>query len=280
MKQNLLFPSYFRYIGWVLAVPGLVLGYFFEFENFTFKFLGDGRQSLFFGNGNYTDELAITLITIGLFLVCFSANKSEDERSQSIFRKALYRSVFVATVLTLFLFIVSLVPVAPKGLFILILYFFLYQPIIFVAFFNYFLYFKHNPLKDTPPLQHKYFHVLGLFILAVCVLIRIIYACINFVNEDFLVAVYYAAAVGLLLLVFSKERIENAIVNEHRSGAMQLAVYIASIIFLIATWVVYGIDYLSYMYFYPLYLLGIYAVIFQYKLYNDRKQTQDIIALT
>ncbi|WP_448701783.1 hypothetical protein ACFGVR_06010 [Mucilaginibacter sp. AW1-3] len=282
MRTNLLLPSYFKYIGYMLAVPGLVLGYFFAFESFTFKFLSNGhRRSMLVGSENYTDEVTITLIVIGLFFICFSANRAENERSQASRHKALYLSVFIAVLVPVALFIFSLLSVVPRFLAFLPLYFFLYQPVIFIALSNSFLYFKSQEgLNNSPPLPHKYFHNGGLYLLITCILLRAIYACVNYTNNDLLTGIYYAGTIGLLLSVFSKEKLENITMINYRSGSMQIAVYIAAGMFLIATWYIYGLDYLGYMYLYPVYLLVIYTVIFQYKLYKNRKQIQKIIALT
>lgn len=279
MKTNLLFPSYFKYIGWLLAVPGLVLGYLFEFEHFTFRFLQYGQQSYFGGNENYTDEIAITLIAIGFLFI--SSVKIEHEKKYAHRWKALYQSVIAATTITVIFILVNVFTDVVKGSIIITWYFFLYQPIIFICLLKYHLHFSNTEKVDViPPLGHKFFRSLGLSILFTSAITRVIYACINLVSDPFLTIVYPLAFSGLLILVLSKEKTENSIISNYRSKSVQIAIYIASIIFLTATWLVYGFDYLGYLYLYPVYLWAAYSATFQYKLYRHKKQPQDIVALT
>jgi hypothetical protein len=64
MRSKLLFPSYFRLIGVILLLPGLVCGYL------TF---------IFSTNESFYDESAISMLSIGLLFVGFSLFCGEDE---------------------------------------------------------------------------------------------------------------------------------------------------------------------------------------------------------
>jgi len=92
MTTRFLFPNYYKIIGWILAVPGLVCGYFILFHQFSIPGFGpvDSRNSLVYPQNTYTDELVLTVVILGLFFLAFSKEKKEDELTTRIRQNALY----------------------------------------------------------------------------------------------------------------------------------------------------------------------------------------------
>lgn len=97
MKSRFLFPHRFKLIGWIIAIPALILGGFVLFNDLSFDFLtiklpfkyyfSDsfviGSSKTHFNDEvsvlNFTDEVAAIGSIIGLILVAFSKVKIEDE---------------------------------------------------------------------------------------------------------------------------------------------------------------------------------------------------------
>src|SRR5579863_1562425 len=100
MKTRFLFPHQLRFLGWILALPGLVLGYFIIYRNYQIPGFGitlRQNNSLFHGPvfQNLTNTLALMAVVIGLFLIAFSKEKQEDELSARMRQNALYWAVLV-----------------------------------------------------------------------------------------------------------------------------------------------------------------------------------------
>ncbi len=97
MKSRFLFPHRFKLIGWIIAIPALILGGFVLFNDLSFDFLTiklpfkyyfsdsfvTGSSKTNFNDEvsvlNFTDEIAAVGSIIGLILVAFSKVKIEDE---------------------------------------------------------------------------------------------------------------------------------------------------------------------------------------------------------
>jgi hypothetical protein len=97
MKSRFLFPHRFKLIGWIIAIPALILGGFVLFNDLSFDFLTiklpfkyyfsdsfvTGSSKTHFNDEvsvlNFTDEVAAVGSIIGLILIAFSKVKIEDE---------------------------------------------------------------------------------------------------------------------------------------------------------------------------------------------------------
>lgn len=91
MKTSYLFPHRFKKLGWIILLPGLVLGMLVISSNFELDWLQLSVPSLLnetvmgstqwftWTEQNLTDELATVLIIAGLMLVSFSKERNEDE---------------------------------------------------------------------------------------------------------------------------------------------------------------------------------------------------------
>lgn len=99
MKTFRLLPTHWKRIGFVLAIIGAVLGALtifsgYEIPGFGFNMRAEAKfiTPMF---ENFTDELALTLLLVGLLLMAFSRVKFEDERVQLIRLEAFQWSFLV-----------------------------------------------------------------------------------------------------------------------------------------------------------------------------------------
>ncbi|MBR7022198.1 MAG: hypothetical protein IKI09_01825, partial [Bacteroidales bacterium] len=98
MKKNYLFPHYFQWIGWVIAVASFVVLLLSVINDTTIRmpalyldvFFDDDNESGFFRMAESSMySIAMPLLIIGLIFIGFSKEKVEDEfvqyiRSQSL----------------------------------------------------------------------------------------------------------------------------------------------------------------------------------------------------
>jgi small-conductance mechanosensitive channel len=107
MKTNFLLPHKYKKFGWVLLVPGLLLGIIsliipFESESlimpmFAIADSGFMEESIYFGitSSNISDEVIGLLIIIGSILVALTKQKEEDEFISRIRLESLVWSTYV-----------------------------------------------------------------------------------------------------------------------------------------------------------------------------------------
>ena len=90
----------------------------------------------------------------------------------------------------------------------------------------------------------------------------------NFTNEVALSGVI----VGLLLIAFSREKMEDEFINKIRLESWQWAVLINYILLLFANWLIYGTEFLQVMLYNMLTILIIFIIRFHWSLSRYRKQ--------
>jgi hypothetical protein len=107
MNRNYLFPHVYRFIGWIVLVPGLILGLAHMLGGFEATWLnlpvfvvsepGFLGEDKWFGlsTNNLTDELAGVMLIIGLAFVAFSRERSEDEFIARIRLESLLRATYL-----------------------------------------------------------------------------------------------------------------------------------------------------------------------------------------
>ena len=83
MQSSLLLPFRYKFIGAAILLVSLALGILVRFWDFQFNFLTvDLRQKtrgMFNDNVNFTDEIALTGIILGLLFLAFARERREDE---------------------------------------------------------------------------------------------------------------------------------------------------------------------------------------------------------
>lgn len=125
MIRTTLFPHSYRKLGWVILIPGLVLGVLFMIYDLEFDFMkvpvislfenlnlslfnsGEGgKQSLIeIQRDDITNEIIGLLILAGSLLVAFSREKVEDEFMSQLRLSALLWAVYVNAAIQVFGFI-------------------------------------------------------------------------------------------------------------------------------------------------------------------------------
>ena len=99
MKSKFLFPTWCNIVGYLMVIPGFVLGYLFIFHNYEIPGFGFQmrEKSNLFQNAfeNFTNELAVFLVIVGLLFIAFSKGKKEDELTARLRLNSLYWSVMI-----------------------------------------------------------------------------------------------------------------------------------------------------------------------------------------
>jgi hypothetical protein len=106
MRSSLLLPEKYKRIGLALFLPALVLGIMVQFFDFQFAFLTlhQGKNDLtriLDSEINFTDELALTGLILGMLFMAFARERNEDEYINRIRLESLQWAVIVNYVLLL-----------------------------------------------------------------------------------------------------------------------------------------------------------------------------------
>ena len=112
MKRSYLLPSGFRKAGWLMFVPGVILGALYLFGEYPvwLELGGTKAFALFDGfsdtnmftvtfNDSWTEEFIIILLALALLFIGFSREKDEDECIANIRMNALVWAMTVNTAL-------------------------------------------------------------------------------------------------------------------------------------------------------------------------------------
>jgi small-conductance mechanosensitive channel len=145
-----LLPHKMKKIGWILAVPSIILMIMVLNFDFRFKFLGFAKavKHINFDNGflwniqfnNFTDEVVSIVLITGLLFIAFSQEKDEDERIARLRLESLLWAVLVNTIL-----IMLAIVLIYSTLFRKIMAYNICTPLIlFIARFNLILYFERK----------------------------------------------------------------------------------------------------------------------------------------
>ncbi|MGN6491528.1 MAG: LPXTG cell wall anchor domain-containing protein [Agriterribacter sp.] len=155
MIKTPLLPNWYKWIGWCLLVPGLILGMIvtatdYEANWLSARVLNIIRQDAIgpacyftFVKTNLTATLAGLLILVGGMLVAFSREKQEDE----FIARLRLSSLMWAVVVNYVLLLLALLFVYGMSFFHVMVYNMFTVLLIFIARFNYLLY-KNN--KTAP----------------------------------------------------------------------------------------------------------------------------------
>jgi hypothetical protein len=280
MKSRFLFPRYFRIIGLLMALPGFVLGYFVVFKDY--KISGFGlklRDRGYLDRAqfeNFTNELALALVIIGLGFIAFSKVRREDELTARIRLNALYWAILINFVFYIFCIGVQLLNVGQiSDVFAAFLTYNLFTPLlIFIVRFYYLIYKNRNEYQVTRLhfLPHRPFNMLGK-ILSLALMVPTLYALFNFWGSGYANYTYCFLPFTFLLWIYSKEKTEDEYINSIRLDAMQLAVYVNYLILLSANLFCYGLTFLLVQTLNLVTIPLIFVIIFQYRLFRLSKQT-------
>lgn len=301
MKSRFLFPHYFRFVGWVLAIPGFVLGYLNVFHSYKIEDFGmklREKSDLFTpAFENFTNELALTLVIAGLLFIAFARLKREDELTASLRLNALYWAILVNFMLYgVFLLLIlfnSLTNLPHEDSVIdwlignmkFIIYNLFMPLVIFIARFYYLLYRSKNEYQVKPLrfLPYKPYNIIGkvlsipLFLLSFSILL------ISFLSylDSNLENTFYVMPFIMLIWVYSREKQEDEYINHIRLEAMQVAVYGNYAILMLSNWFLFSLPFLLMLIFNLVTIPIIFIVVFQYRIWkinrsNSKARNNDL----
>jgi len=156
MKTNYLFPNRFKKIGWLLFIPGIILGivyliYQSDITLFNIKIFAIAEEAIFsdakffsISENNVLDEISSILLIIGALLIAFSKEKSEDE----FISKIRLESLVWATYINYAILILAIIFVYDMT-FLWVLVFNMFTLLVFFLIrFNWALYKSKNQISD------------------------------------------------------------------------------------------------------------------------------------
>lgn len=139
MKTNFLFPFRYKWIGWALFIPGIILGIAFSFLEVEPDFLywkvpaiyvdSIFENDVFFGSieNNILDELIAVLLILGGIFIAFSKEKEEDELIAQLRLKSLvwatYFNYAILLIAILFIYDMGFYWVMVYNMFTILLFF-------------------------------------------------------------------------------------------------------------------------------------------------------------
>lgn len=253
MKSKFLFPAWCSILGYLMAIPGFILGYLnvkHQYEIPGFGFRMRQKDTLFqSAYENFTNELAIFLTIGGLLFIAFSKRKIEDELSAKSRLNALYWGVMIYYLIYIFGLVWSIfldIPFVGDHASTLNLF----APLLIFAFRFYYLklmrreqYLVKNP-RFLPFTPYKW---LGR-ILATVGLLVFFANLIKDAGEAWDGPVsnisFFTLIVGLMLWGFSKNKVDDEMAMQYRLESLQLAVYVNYSLLLISVLCIYSLSFL------------------------------------
>lgn len=273
MKSKFLFPAWGNFVGYLMAIPGFILGYYntikdYEIPGFGFRMR---EKNSFFQAAfeNFTNELIIFLVIIGLVLIAFSRKNNEDELSARLRLNSLFKAIKVYYVLFILCVIYSKVigEISYIGSHLFELN--IFTPlVIFIVRYNYLRYIKKESYIIDHPwfLNHNPFRTVGIAISSLSFLI-FLYALIVFDNNwnnEVLDYSYIFLIIGLFIWAFSKRKLEDEMTMQQRLESLQLAVYFNYALLLLGTMITYSLLFLYFLMFTQSSLLLFYIIRMEY----------------
>lgn len=272
MKSRFLLPHQLRPLGWVLALPGFILGYFAVYKDYKIPHLGISYwpRSVHFNGPIYqdlTNTLALTLVIIGLFFVAFAKEKKEDELTAKMRYNALYWAVLVNYSIYLLWLCATLIiellklDKDPLGSFADILgmsTYNLFTPLlIFIARYYYLRYSSKGEYKVGKIfyLPERPYRLMGRLI-SVPLVVIVFFAFFGSLffkggdpePKDWITMLFLFLPLTLMMWGYSKRNDEDEFVSTLRLESMQLAVYVNYAILLLANLFFYFFDFMSIMF--------------------------------
>ncbi len=292
MKTHLLFPRYFRPIGFLLVALGLILSFLFLFK---LQWILSLVPKLALAIDIYDTiiyKFNIAFILVGLLFIAFSKIKTEDELTAYIRLNSLYWAILVNYLVWFVL--IGFVIALKDGDYYLVATFYpfsighvnLIMPLVIFILRFYYLLNKNKDEYYAPPLYflpHNPFSKIVKVSLIISLLVFIALS-IHFSNMPsglyieqydfwyYLEKVFKTTPFIFLLWLYTSEPKEDEYINTIRLYAMQTAIYVNYGLLLLAIFSGIGLlDGIMDLIIIPL----IFIIVFKYRLYQLSKQTND-----
>lgn len=267
MQTRYLFPHYFKKIGWVVLIPGLVLGFltfFYQYQipGFQISIQPDPKNPNNIHIQYFSQSLALALVIMGVMFVAFAKEKFEDELTAAIRRNALYWSILINYSLCGILMIAAIITsdvfynpqrnlLGSFGNIIGLSMYNLFSTLIFFLLrYHYLLYSKRGEYKlgKLSFLPYYPYRSIGQY---VCIILFVLFLCSNKapLAARFWSEIVVLLSFSLLTLVFSRQKHEDELVTNMRMESMQLALYFNYSILLLADIFIYGNAFFYFMIF-------------------------------
>lgn len=280
MKSKYLFPTWCSWVGYLMAIPGFILGYFNVIKNYNIPGFGlrlrDKDRLFTAAFENFTNELVIFLVIVGLLLIAFSKSRQEDELNAKLRLNALYWGVmtyylfyFVGLLFSLTIGEIPFIGDHASELN-------LFTPlVIFIGRFYYLKYFKKDSYLISRPrfLPHTPFKLIGVTLSLVC-MVLIFVLISDFEDDNWEIIkkmIYLGLVVGLLLWAFSHNKKEDEMLMQQRLESLQLAVYLNYGLLLVANVLLYSFSFLYFMLFAQFSLLLYFVLRMEYVNYKNNR---------
>lgn len=274
MKSKFLFPTWCSIVGYLLVIPGFILGYLntiyqYKIPNFGFQLR---EKDEFFQSAfeNYTNELVIFLVVIGLIFIAFSKSRREDELNARLRLNALYWAVMIYylfyTIVFLFHFLFGEIPFV--GEYINQINVFTPLLIFIIRFFYLKKINKGTTLGEPKFLPHSYKKIGVTLAISSFLGLMIHLRLEHYISLTFRFT-YLLFIIGLVIWSFAQQRIEDEMVMQQRLESLQLAVYLNYALLLIATLIFYSLSFVFVLGFAQFSLLLFYVIRMEYVNYKD-----------
>jgi hypothetical protein len=270
MKTRFLFPHQLRSLGWILALPGFVLGYLSVYRGYKIPSFGLSvwpKSAAFHGPvyQDLTNTLALVLVIVGLFLVAFSKEKKEDELTTKMRQNALYWAVLINYITYLVWLLATITmellkldkdPLGPLADILGMSIYNLFTPlVIFIIRYNYLRYSKNGEFMvgKLYYLPKKPYQLIGRFIsIPLLIIIALSFTGSWFFKGDvdlkeWMQVLLLFLPLTLMVWGYSRQHNEDEFISTLRLESMQLAVYVNYAILLIANLFFFFADFLLVM---------------------------------
>lgn len=288
MKPTLLLPRYFKIIGCLLVIPGVIMGLIFQYKNNHFPYYDDSlvKSINIFpsaGLNTFNDEIIITLLVVGLFFIGFSKVKNESDSTIQLRLSALNWSILAYSVALSVFLIVYYVAILFKIQIAIwndpmldINSYNLFMPLlVFTMRFYYMVAIRKNKdlVQGDLLLPFRPFKLIGK-ITTTLLLILISFAFVNKWVENFAFSgVLCLLPTALFLWVASKQKDSNKTTQVVRLKAMQIACYVNYMLLIALTWLVYSFGFLAVLYVDLVSLSFIFLAVFYWMLAREKEKS-------
>ena len=239
MRQPLLLPHRFKIIGLIILIPSFIYWLIWTIQNYDLDVLNRNRES-------YIEELIFTGLALGLLMIAFAREKTEDEYIMTLRLQSLQWAVLANSALLL---MANWIFYGDHFLSVMI-YNMLTVLIIFVIRFHYVLYRKVSPSKNVLSLPHR-FKKIGLLIVSPFIISYFLLdnGLADHINlkffEDWVFEVFTTGmTVGLVMMAYAREKSEDEFIASLRLRSLQWAVLLNYGLLLIMNWIYYSGDFL------------------------------------